>query len=74
MDRKKGRGSVPEEKAGRKRGRERGSPGGPKKAGQVRVPAIVMVPVGLTVGWFVANWAGAVFGGIVGVFLWRSRA
>lgn len=39
-----------------------------------RVPSIVMVPVGLAVGWFVANWPGAILGGILGIFLWRSRA
>jgi len=39
-----------------------------------RVPSFVMLPVGLAVGWFVAGWPGAIFGGIVGGFLWRSRA
>ena len=47
---------------------------GPKRKAGVRVPPIVMVPVGLAVGWLTAGWAGAVFGGIVGVLLWRSRA
>ena len=42
--------------------------------GGIRVPSIVMVPVGLVVGWVVANWPGAIFGGLIGVFLWRSRA
>ena len=45
-----------------------------ERSGGFRVPAIVMVPVGLVVGWFVASWPGAIFGGIIGVFLWRSRA
>jgi hypothetical protein len=39
-----------------------------------RIPSIVMIPVGLAVGYFVAHWPGAIFGGIIGVFLWRSRA
>jgi len=71
-----GRGGsrIPPEGKGAERGRDRGSPGGGKKIGGVRVPAIAMVPVGLAVGWFVASWAGAIFGGIIGVFLWRSRA
>jgi hypothetical protein len=46
----------------------KGSPGG------MRIPSIVMVPVGLAVGWFVAGWPGAVFGGVVGILVWRSRA
>jgi hypothetical protein len=47
---------------------------GRQGGGGLRVPSIVMIPVGLAVGWFVANWPGAIFGGIVGIFLWRSRA
>jgi hypothetical protein len=47
---------------------------GRQDGGGLRVPSIVMIPVGLAVGWFVANWPGAIFGGIVGIFLWRSRA
>ncbi|MBT8395548.1 MAG: hypothetical protein HKO65_07100 [Gemmatimonadetes bacterium] len=42
--------------------------------GAFRVPPFVMLPVGLVVGWMVANWIGAVFGGVIGFFLWRSRA
>jgi hypothetical protein len=53
--------------------REEAAPGTRRKGG-LRVPSYVMVPVGLAVGWFVASWPGAIFGGIVGVFLWRSRA
>lgn len=45
-----------------------------KGAGGVRVPAVTMLPVGLAVGYFVAGWLGAVFGGVLGFFLWRSRA
>ena len=45
-----------------------------KGGGGFRVPSIVMVPVGLVVGLVVANWPGAIFGGLIGVFLWRSRA
>lgn len=44
------------------------------KAGAFRIPPILMVPVGLAVGWMVADWPGAIFGGLIGVFLWRSRA
>jgi hypothetical protein len=47
---------------------------GGRGGGGLRVPSIVMIPVGLAVGWFVADWLGAIFGGIVGIFLWRSRA
>jgi hypothetical protein len=39
-----------------------------------RVPSWVMIPVGLAVGYFVAFWPGAIFGGVIGIFLWRSRA
>jgi hypothetical protein len=53
---------------GRKTERRRGAGDG------FRVPSLMMVPVGLAVGWFVASWPGAIFGGIIGVFLWRSRA
>ena len=42
--------------------------------GGFRVPSIVMVPVGVVVGFVAANWLGAIFGGLIGVFLWRSRA
>lgn len=42
--------------------------------GGFRIPSITMVPVGVAVGWFVANWPGAIFGGVIGIFLWRSRA
>ena len=45
-----------------------------KMGGGGRIPAWVMLPVGLAVGWFVASWPGAVFGGVIGFFLWRSRA
>ena len=48
--------------------------GHPGKFGGFRIPAMFMVPVGLAVGWFVADWPGAVFGGVIGFFLWRSRA
>ena len=45
----------------------RRSPGG------IRIPPILMVLVGIAVGWMVAQWSGAFFGGILGMFLWRSR-
>ena len=54
-------------------GKEKG-PGRKGGDGGVRIPAIVMVPVGLSVGWLVANWPGAIFGGVIGIFLWRSWA
>lgn len=44
------------------------------KGEAARVPAWVMLPVGLGVGFMVVGWAGAVFGGVIGAFLWRSRA
>ena len=43
-------------------------------SGGFRVPAILMLPVGLTVGWLVGNVLGAILGGVIGFFLWRSRA
>jgi hypothetical protein len=39
-----------------------------------RVPPVAMLPVGLAVGFFVAGWLGAALGGVIGFFLWRSRA
>jgi len=75
------RGKKQSEKAGgsKRRGRAKGKIPGQtqpelKGDGGFRVPSIVMIPVGLAVGWFVADWAGAIFGGVIGVFLWRSRA
>jgi len=49
------------------------APGGRGGKGGFRVPSLVMVPLGLAVGWFVADWSGAIFGGILGILLWRSR-
>ena len=56
-------------------GPDRGKPGDETPGGRsgVRIPAFLMVPVGLAVGWMVADWPGAVFGGVIGIFLWRSR-
>lgn len=72
--RKKGR---PEKAVGRRRAKGE-IPGEVqpelKGGGGPRVPSWVMVPVGLAVGYFVANWLGAILGGVIGVFLWRSRA
>jgi hypothetical protein len=42
-------------------------------SGGFRIPAILMVPVGAIVGWLVGNWPGAILGGVIGIFLWRSR-
>ena len=53
---------------------ERGKKAEKTNASGFRIPSIFMVPVGLGVGWLVASWPGAVFGGVIGVFLWRSRA
>jgi len=46
----------------------------PGESGGFRIPSILMVPVGGAVGYLVAAWPGALFGGLIGVFLWRSRA
>ena len=43
-------------------------------SGRFLVPPVAMLPVGLAVGFFVAGWLGAVLGGVIGFFLWRSRA
>lgn len=60
---------------GRRGPKKRKVGGRPPKTGEgLRVHPLVMIPVGLSVGWLVAGWAGAVLGGIIGVFLWRSRA
>ena len=50
------------------------SESGRKGAGGFRVPSWAMLPVGATVGYLVADWPGAIFGGVIGFFLWRSRA
>ena len=42
--------------------------------GPRRFPAITVFFLGLLVGWFVANYWGALLGGVLGLFLWRSRA
>jgi hypothetical protein len=46
----------------------------PAGSGGFRIPSILMVPVGLSVGWMAGDWLGAVLGGVIGFFLWRSRA
>lgn len=72
------KGKLPRGNRERGRGEKRKVPGKLqpelKGGGGFRIPSVFMVPVGLAVGWFVASWAGAIFGGIIGVFLWRSRA
>ena len=45
-----------------------------KGESEFRIPSLVMIPIGLAVGYFVAYWPGAIFGGVIGIFLWRSRA
>jgi hypothetical protein len=54
----------------------KGTPGDERPEGRsgFRIPPFLMVPVGLAVGWMVADWPGAIFGGVIGIFLWRSRA
>ena len=42
--------------------------------GGVRIPAWVMLPVGLGVGFAAGDILGAILGGVIGFFLWRSRA
>jgi hypothetical protein len=44
------------------------------ESGGFRAPPVLMLPGGLGVGWMMANWIGAVLGGVIGYFLWRSRA
>ena len=55
-------------------GREEKGEGQTEDSGRFRIPPILMVPVGASVGWLVANWPGAIFGVVIGIFLWRSRA
>ncbi len=56
----------------------RGGQKAPKNGGAggsgLRIPAFLMVPVGLGVGWAAGHWMGAILGGVIGFFLWRSRA
>lgn len=47
---------------------------GKQGSGGFLVPPWVMLPVGAGVGYLVGNWPGAIFGGVIGFFLWRSRA
>jgi hypothetical protein len=47
---------------------------GKQGPGGFMVPPWVMLPVGAGVGFLVGNWPGAIFGGVIGFFLWRSRA
>lgn len=46
--------------------------GGPSEG--PRVPGFLMIPAGLLVGGVMGDWLGAVLGGVIGFFLWRSRA
>ncbi len=39
-----------------------------------RVPGWVLLPLGAAAGGFVAGWAGAVIGAVLGFLVWRSRA
>lgn len=41
---------------------------------QGRIPPVTMLFVGAGVGFLMASWWGLAFGGVVGFFLWRSRA
>ena len=52
----------------------KGDRGPDRDPGGLRIPGILMIPVGLMVGWAVGNWLGALLGGVIGFFLWRSRA
>ena len=61
----------PIEMSTKKNGHDQDDPG--KTPGGIRIPPILMIPVGLAVGWLVAGWMGAGFGGVIGLFLWRSR-
>jgi hypothetical protein len=51
-----------------------GGPDTPGKQVGFRVPPATMLPVGAAVGWLMADWVGAILGGVMGIFLWRSRA
>ena len=39
-----------------------------------RVPGIVVPVLGALVGWFIADLPGAVLGGIIGFFVWKTRS
>lgn len=41
---------------------------------QGSIPPVTMLFVGAGVGFLVAGWWGLAFGGVIGFFLWRSRA
>jgi len=41
---------------------------------QGTIPPVTMLFVGAAVGFAVAGWWGLAFGGVLGFFLWRSRA
>ncbi len=41
---------------------------------QGSIPPVTMLFVGLGVGFAVSGWWGMIFGGILGFFVWRSRA
>lgn len=64
----RGKGGSGSEHKGRDEGKTEGKQGG------FRVPPAMMLPVGAAVGWLMADWVGAIFGGVIGLFLWRSRA
>jgi hypothetical protein len=57
-----------------KTGKGGGGDGYSKRQGGLRVPPASMLPVGMAVGWLMADWVGAILGGVIGFFLWRSRA
>jgi hypothetical protein len=59
---------------GSKRSEKRGS--GKEASGEnggFRVPPVMMIPVGVVAGWLMGDWLGGILGGVIGVFLWRSR-
>jgi hypothetical protein len=46
----------------------------PEVDGPRRFPPITVFFLGLVVGYLVASYWGALMGGAIGFFLWRSRA
>lgn len=60
---------------GQKRAGETDTSDSAKKGpGGFLLPPWVMFPVGAGVGFLAGDWLGAIFGGAIGFFLWRSRA
>lgn len=50
------------------------TPGFQRGKEPMRVPAISVFFLGTIAGWFMAQWPGAIVGGLIGFFAWRARA